>query len=95
MGQRAKVIHKFGKIMLCWNKALCLHVPSHMIIFSQSECIISEKYSYPQPKFVYDISSSIEISSISSSPLELAQLHLKSLIYFPSEVPNVNFCSDN
>ena len=43
--------------MLYWNKARWFAVPSSMIMINQSECFISELWSYAAEKGVYDISS--------------------------------------
>ena len=40
---------------LLWNKALWLDIESHVISFSQSDCVISECIIYPTLKFFYEI----------------------------------------
>ena len=53
------VMKKFlhSGVVLHWNEALWLAVPSPMTIFSQLECFISESRSSATLKFFYDIGS--------------------------------------
>ena len=70
--------------MLCWNKALCLVVPSHMAIFNQSDGIIS---AYATLKFANGIGSWIDREVVSLMPYACcSHIHL---MWFILNCPNL------
>ena len=68
--------------MICWNKALWLATPCHMIIFNQLECFNLVLHSYTTLKFIYDIGFWFCLGIFSVSILYLCVFPLVFSLYF-------------